>query len=143
MSTTRRSARETAFQFLYGMLPLPAAGGNTKECIFSHAEFASFCQSFEKNDDTFAWELVDGTGKKLPAIDLEIHSHSTNWRIERMPLVDLTALRLATFEIVFHPDIPKTVAINEAIELAKKYGAEDSPAFVNGLLDKLEKKLIE
>jgi len=143
MSNSRRASRETAFQFLYGLLPLPAPGGKTSDCPFSRAEFSLSFSSFEKVEDDFAWELVEGTGKNLPLIDQEIHANSTNWRIERMPLVDLTVLRMGAFEILFHPDIPKTVAINEAVDLAKKYGAEDSHAFVNGLLDKLEKKSVK
>jgi N utilization substance protein B len=64
---------------------------------------------------------------------------STNWRLDRMSRVDLTILRLAAQEILFRADIPKSVSINEAVELAKRFGAEDSPAFVNGLLDKIAK----
>ena len=141
--STRRGARETAFQFLYGAMPVASAGGSTPEQIVSRENFDAFCRNFERECDDFAWVLVSGVGKNLPLLDREIHSHSTNWRIERMPFVDLTVLRLAAFEIIFLEEIPKTVAINEAIEMAKKFGAEDSPAFMNGLLDKLEKSPVK
>lgn len=141
--STRRGARETAFQFLYGALPIATAGGATPEQTVARESFDAFCRNFEREWDDFGWTIVSGVGKNLPTLDKEIHSHSTNWRIERMPFVDLTVLRLAAYEILFLDEIPKTVAINEAIELAKKFGAEDSPAFVNGLLDKLEKSPVK
>jgi N utilization substance protein B len=72
-------------------------------------------------------------------LDSAIESHSKNWRLERMPRVDLSILRLAAFEILHRTDIPKTVAINEAVELAKRFGTENSGAFINGILDKFEK----
>lgn len=132
---TRRQARELAFQFLYGHLPL--AGG--KAVNFSHSDYENFCKNFAATPDEFAWELIEGTGKNVPELDRETTKLSTNWRLERMPRVDLTIIRLSSFEIRFRSDIPKVVSINEAIELAKRFGAEDSAAFVNGLLDKISK----
>ncbi|MBI3544480.1 MAG: transcription antitermination factor NusB [Deltaproteobacteria bacterium] len=137
MSLNRRQARELAFQFLYGHLAIAAPAPKAAE--LRHTDFELFAENFESKSDEFAWELAEGTGKNLPALDAQIGKLSTNWRIERMPRVDLTVLRLAAFEILFRPDIPKTVSINEAIELAKRFGAEDSAAFVNGLLDKIAK----
>lgn len=133
----RRQARELAFQFLYGCLgpDRPASGAEH----FAHGDFVSFCANFGQKPDDFAWELAQGTGKNLPRIDESIGKISAHWRIERMPRVDLTILRMACHEILDRADIPKTVSINEAIELAKRFGAEDTPAFVNGILDKLEK----
>lgn len=135
---TRREARDTAFQFVYSSMPKPTTA-DTKEFAIDRGDFEHFCNNFGYQATDFAWELCHGTGKNLPTIDKKIGALSTNWRIERMPLVDLSILRLATFEILFRTDVPKTVAINEAIELAKRYGAEDSPAFINGILDQLEK----
>lgn len=130
---TRRQSRETAFQFLYGYLP------STSEAplLFSQIEFEKFCVNFNLPHDEFSWELAFGTGKEIQALDLKITSLSTNWRLERMPRVDRTILRLSAYEILFRTDIPKTVAINEAVELAKRFGEIDSPGFVNGILDKL------
>jgi N utilization substance protein B len=137
---TRRQARELAFQFLYAQLPeAVAAPGAAAARDLAHSDFEHFCGNFGANQDEFAWELISGTGQALPELDRAISGLSTNWRIERMPRVDLTVLRLAAFEILRRPDIPKTVSINEAIELAKRFGAEDSASFVNGLLDKISK----
>ena len=131
---SRKQAREVAFQYLYGHL-----SEKSEATDFNQVEFERFCANFEQGNDDFAWDLVEGTGKNVPTIDQAIAGVSTNWRIERMPRVDLTILRLAGFEIRFRPDIPKTVSINEAVELAKRFGAEESAAFVNGILDKLDK----
>lgn len=133
-SNSRRQAREVAFQYLYGHLPEKSV-----ETSFSRPDFEAFCSNFTVTIDEFAWEIVSGTGKNVPTIDEAISRLSTNWRLERMPRVDLTILRLAAFEIIHRGDIPKTVAINEAVELAKRFGAEDSASFVNGILDKLDK----
>jgi len=85
----------------------------------------------------FANELVQGVMANLAAIDAVIAEKSKHWSMSRMARVDLNILRLAVFELLFRPDIPKNVTLNEAIEVAKKYGAEDSPAFVNGILDEV------
>ena len=138
-SLPRRQAREIAFQFLYGSLPAPQKESGVSPALFSHTEFELFCINFVHKMDEFAWELIEGTGKNLPSLDETIAKVSAHWRIERMPRVDLTIARLGGFEILFRPDIPKTVAINEAVELAKRYGAEDSAAFINGILDKFTK----
>lgn len=148
MSLSRREAREMAFQFLFGHLPEGVASQlpspvRDKAIEFKHTEYELFWRNFSSHQqsepDEFAWELAEGTGKKLPELDATIGKLSTNWRIERMPRVDLIIIRLAAFEILHRSDIPKTVSINEAVELAKKFGSEDSAAFVNGLLDKLVK----
>ena len=74
--------------------------------------------------------------RELPAIDEEINEKTEGWKTTRMGKVELTVLRLAVYEIRFDPEVPTGVAINEAVELAKKYGAENAPAFVNGILAK-------
>lgn len=75
--------------------------------------------------------------EKLPAIDEKLDEVSSGWKISRMGKVDLTILRLAVYEMLYDEDIPEKVAINEAVELCKKFGGDDSPAFVNGVLGKL------
>ena len=78
-----------------------------------------------------------GVTDNRTAIDEAIISRSRNWALSRMPRVDLNILRIAAYELLFRPDIPKKVSINEAIEIAKKFGDKESPAIVNGILDDL------
>jgi len=85
----------------------------------------------------FAEELVRGVGEHRARIDRVISEKSKNWSLERMSKVDLCILRMAIFELLFRADIPKNVTINEAIEVAKKFGTKDSPAFINGILDEV------
>ncbi|MGE0639161.1 MAG: transcription antitermination factor NusB [Thermoanaerobaculia bacterium] len=88
-------------------------------------------------DEAFAYarRIVEGVHRDLEAIDGKIRSQADNWRLERMPSVDRNILRLAVYELVHEPDIPKLVVLDEAVELAKRYGSEQSSRFVNGLLD--------
>jgi len=71
-------------------------------------------------------------------IDEAIKARSKNWSLTRMPRVDLNVMRLAAYELMYRPDIPKKVSINEAIEIARRFGDKESPAFVNGILDEIE-----
>jgi N utilization substance protein B len=91
----------------------------------------------DADGQAFANELVLGIGREIEKVDAAIKSASEHWRIERMPRVDRNVLRMATYEILFIPEIPRRVTINEAIELAKRYGDAGSPAFVNGVLDRI------
>ena len=77
--------------------------------------------------------------EKLPEIDSKIEELCVGWKKERIGKVELTIIRLAVYEALFDDDVPTNVAINEAVELAKKYGGDDSPSFVNGILGKLVK----
>lgn len=86
-----------------------------------------------------AKELVQGTVAHLGEIDDLIRQQAENWRLERMPPVDRNVLRLAVFELLYAADVPKLVVVDEAVELAKRFGAEQSSRFVNGLLDGLLK----
>ena len=130
--STRRQAREIAFQFVYSRAAEGAGQGRD--------DFNAFCRSFDYEADDFAWDIASGTLTSLSELDEAINAVSKNWRVERMPKVDLAILRLGTYEIRHRDDVPKSVAINEAIELAKKFGAEGSPGFVNGILDKMERQ---
>lgn len=85
----------------------------------------------------FAELLVYGVSENLERIDREIKSYSTNWALDRMARVDLAILRLAAFELIYCPDVPLNVVINEAIELGKRFGTEETAAFINGVLDHL------
>ena len=73
----------------------------------------------------------------IPELDTMVNEHSVGWQTERMGKVDLTIIRLAVYEMKYDDDIPVSVAINEAVELAKRYGSENSPAFINGVLAKM------
>jgi N utilization substance protein B len=100
---------------------------------------ASFWEYFEDNEEgrEFADQLVRGTVEHLEAIDDGIQEVSTHWKISRMACVDRNILRMAAFEIFHVAEVPKRVTLNEAIEIARRYGADDSWAFINGILDKL------
>lgn len=87
----------------------------------------------------FAEELILGVAENLEKIDQVIEEHSTNWALDRMARVDLSLLRLAVFELLFRPETPTNVVINEAIEIGKRFGTKDTPAFINGILDKISR----
>lgn len=126
----RREGRELALQALYSMDLNPL-------------EMRTTLQLFRENVKTkgnvraFAEDLVAGVITHRQEIDRLIEEKSKNWAISRMGKVDLNILRLAAFELNYRNDIPKNVTINEAIEVAKKFGTEESPSFVNGILDEL------
>ncbi|MBC6415098.1 MAG: transcription antitermination factor NusB [Bdellovibrionales bacterium] len=88
-------------------------------------------------DDIFVKNRVKEIQKQKPTLDEWIEKKSKNWKKERMSLVDLNIMRLAIFEILFCEDVPDKVALNEAIELAKTFGDQDSPRFINGILDQV------
>ena len=85
----------------------------------------------------FCQRLVEGVRKSQDQIDPFIEENSENWTLKRMAAVDRNILRLATFELLHCPEIPFKATLNEAIELAKKFGSDDSSAFINGILDKI------
>ena len=87
----------------------------------------------------FAARLVFGIKEHMPTIDEKISQYATNWQLKRMAIIDRNILRLGVFELFYAPDIPPKVTINEAVELAKKYGDLESSKFVNGILDKIHK----
>lgn len=103
------------------------------------AEYAKRRKRVE-NAFQYAQALVRGTLEHRQQIDDMIRGQADNWRLERMPAVDRNILRLAVYEMLFETDIPKLVVVDEAIELAKKFGSEQSGRFVNGLLDGLLKQ---
>lgn len=85
----------------------------------------------------YACSLIMGVADKLQEIDADIIKTAENWTLERMPIVDRNIIRVAVYEVAYAPDIPTGVAINEAVEMAKLYGAADSPKFVNGILGRI------
>ncbi len=127
----RREGRELALQMLYAQDTLR---GDLRDTL------RGFREGVETGERTreFAEALVQGVQEHREVIDQAIVVRSKNWSLSRMPRVDLNIMRMAAYELMFRRDIPKKVSINEAIEIAKKFGDKDSPAFVNGILDELE-----
>jgi transcription antitermination protein NusB len=125
----RRKAREYALQLLFQL--------DIRKEKPSAALFKRFWAEEEPDGEirTFAEETVKGTIKHLAAINTHILACAKNWSLDRMSAVDRNVLRLAVYEILYSMDIPPSVSMNEAIELAKKFGTDESAAFVNGILD--------
>jgi N utilization substance protein B len=100
---------------------------------------AEFVRNREElvEDDPYLSRLVVGVWRRVDELNELIRRHSTNWRLERMAVVDKNILRIGSYELTSEMEVPHKVIINEAIEIAKKYGSEDSPAFVNGVLDRI------
>jgi N utilization substance protein B len=98
-------------------------------------------EAAEPEAEAFASELVAGVVRELPAIDRRIASYAREWRLERLANVDRNILRLAVYELVYRPDVPASVVINEAVELAKVYGGDESGRFVNGVLGQMARDL--
>jgi N utilization substance protein B len=135
---TRRSrAREVALQLLFQRdantsVARPAIEQFVKDRL-SNPDAEAFCLS-----------LYDGVVTSLPLIDAQITAASENWKLQRMAASDRNVLRLGTYEIAHAPQrTPGPVALDEAIELARRYGSKDSPAFVNGVLDKIFHVLLD
>jgi transcription antitermination protein NusB len=126
----RREARELALQLLYALDMNPV---DVEEGLRLSRESSRSAQGVR----IFAEELVAGVMANRVELDSKIAEKSKNWAISRMARVDLNILRLALFELKFRSDIPRNVTINEAIEVAKKFGSEESPAFINGMLDEM------
>lgn len=128
--STRRKGRELAVQALY---QIEITGDSSVGAV----DF--FLRHFEGNAKTkeFARRLVSGVVSQQGAIDRLIDRCTENWKLGRLAKVDLIILRMATYEIAFCPDIPSTVSLDEAIEIAKRFGNADSANFINGVLDQV------
>ena len=126
----RRRARELALQALYQIEMTGDTSAATIELVWSHFEVNLKAREFARR-------LVAGVLLHRKEIDQLIETHAAHWKVSRMPKVDLNILRLATFELLFCPDIPHNVSIDEAIEVSKRFGSADSALFVNGVLDQL------
>jgi len=122
----RRTAREKALQTLFSI----DIGKIRPQEAYEH-------MAGEGETDDFFKDLVFGTCERLPEIDRLIEEHLEHWKLERLPAVERNLLRMAVYEIVYREDIPAGVAVNEAVEVAKKYGDEKSGRFVNGVLAKI------
>ncbi|MDP8255377.1 MAG: transcription antitermination factor NusB [Candidatus Alcyoniella australis] len=129
----RHRARECALQLLY---QLDYNNSDSEEQI----ELFWRSHSVPTELMTFASSVVRGVVQRRSELDLLIAGTSENWTLERMSTVDRNILRLAVFELLHVPDVPRNVTLNEAVELGKKFGTEDSGAFVNGILDRIAKE---
>lgn len=135
----RRRARECALQMLYQIDASDASAEDAIRLFWSslgEGMDPSITEGVQASRD-FANMLVRGWAARRDEIDEVIKRGSQNWRLERMSRVDRNVLRLGAFEILALGDVPRKVTLNESIELAKKFGAEGSASFVNGVLDRI------
>lgn len=130
----RTLARECALKVLYQLEITKSDPSAALSDFWNENEI-----DIDESIKIFADSLVTGTRGNLAKIDEIISKYADNWQISRMAVVDRNIIRLATYEMLFIEDIPPKVSINEAIELAKKYGDSESNKFVNGVLDKIKK----
>lgn len=133
----RRRSRELALQFLFQ--------NEFDRKTSATAAVRSFAEHFDVEKDVvdYAGLIVEGITERSEEIDREIQTNSSHWKIGRMSLVDVNVMRIAVFEMkLMNPSVPPNVAINEAVEIAKKYGTTDSGSFVNGILDNIAKQLV-
>jgi N utilization substance protein B len=153
----RRKARELVLQFLYqtdmnppeGRRERPTGEAGSRPAVVGarpdyngsavEAEIASFWENFKTEEEgkSFFRQLVLGVMMHRNDIDTLIDKASENWRLSRMATVDRNILRLSVYELLYLEDIPPRVTINEAVEIAKRFGSEESPSFINGVLDKI------
>ncbi len=128
----RRASREAAMKLLY-QLEIQKSDRNEQ------IETALEEDNLTDNDKKYIRDVVDGVYKNTPLIDSIIEKHALGWKINRLSKIDLSILRIGIYETIYRDDIPFSVSVNEAVELAKKYSNEDAGAFVNGLLAKVSK----
>lgn len=130
----RRKGREIALQVLYQK--------EVTKCSLEEAinNYKNHFNIENKKALEFGEELIRGIAEKIDFIDNLIKKYIPSWPFERLNLTDKIILRIAIYELFFRPEIPEIVSINEAIELAKLYGTDDSPGFINGVLDSIYKK---
>ncbi|MFH1398173.1 MAG: transcription antitermination factor NusB [Candidatus Omnitrophota bacterium] len=131
----RTLAREYALQVLY---KLDITKDKDLEVVLANFWLMGVEEEVEDSVKVFAAELVKGVICNLAEIDRDISQYATNWKLERMAVVDRNILRLSAYELLFRQEIPPKVSINEAVELAKKYSEPKSAKFVNGVLDKIK-----
>lgn len=132
----RTRGRELALQLLYQM-------DLRGEDLLPEARQFLAAEEGDRETRAFAERLVDGTREHRAEIDAVIRGVAQNWEIGRMAVIDRNVLRLATYELLHCRDVPPKVAINEAIELGKRYSTANSGAFINGILDKIKSRHVK
>jgi transcription antitermination protein NusB len=132
----RRGARELALKFLY------QSEFNAED---HEAQMEEFCERADVDREVigFMIELVDKVFTHTEEVDIQLNKFSDHWALERMSMVDRNILRLGISELLFEASTPPKVVINEAVEIAKKFGSDDSPDFINGILDKVFKDTLK
>lgn len=146
MKGTRRTGRELALKIVYSLLDQDTEIDEILQDFWQNFRFQEdilgeplddFSGPIPAEVKRFTEDLVRGVVDHLEEIDQTVNDMSTNWALERMARVDLALLRMATCELMYRPDIPSSVVINEAIEIGKRYGTKDTPSFINGILDRI------
>jgi len=145
---TRRKGRELALKIIYSMYDQNAPIAEVLQEFWKNFKFQDDIlgepvedvgENIPDDEKRFAEDLIQGVDQHLEELDGIIADYSTNWTLDRMARVDLSLLRLAAFELVYRPEVPTSVVINEAIEIGKRYGTVETPSFVNGVLDKISR----
>lgn len=142
---SRRKSRELALQGLYALeFGSPHINSVVRELrrlaaepVSEDEDLATLVKGADEGTLDFAEKLVRGVAAHKDEIDVLLGECSTNWKVARMAMVDRNILRMATYELKWLADIPPKVTLNEAIEIAKRYGTADSGAFINGILDRV------
>ena len=129
---SRRELREQIFKMLFRVEFYEEEGLKEQLSTFLEEQ-----ESMKEADESYIRDKYLAIKDKIPEIDARVNANSKGWKTHRMGKVDLAVIRLGAYEILFDEDVPTSVAINEAVELAKKFGSDESPAFVNGVLAKL------
>ncbi len=131
----RRRAREYALQLLFQL--------ELANSEFTEDTWSAFWEGIDEESDVkeFSLDIVRSTMSHISEIDAIIKKAAEHWSLERMAIIDKNILRAATCEMLYRQDIPSSVAINEAIEIAKKFSTEESASFINGILDKISHNL--
>lgn len=129
----RRASREMAMKLLYQLEIQKEDRDAQKKLFFEENELSG-------KDKAYVSDVIDGVYKHFEPISNMIETYSKGWKIGRISKIDLSIMRLSIYEICFRDDIPYSVSVNEAVELAKKYSSEDAGSFVNGILSKIPDK---
>ncbi len=132
----RHEARELALKALFAF----DIGKSDPDCMLEHLSAEEGPRDAVLK---YSKQLIEGVANNKATIDSLIDSNAIEWKLNRMAAVDRNIMRVALYEILFAPDVPQAVAVNEAIEIAKVYGANDSPRFINGILGNIIKNTDE
>ena len=132
---SRRKSREFALQALYQW---DIARQDIQRIIAQSREHFSL----EKGEDEFSERIIRGVVEHLQELDQLIEAYSENWRLERISLIDRNILRMAVYELLYCEEIPPKVTLNEAVDLGKQFGTEDSGSFINGILDRIQNEVV-
>lgn len=139
----RRLGREFAMQFLFQFDLYDEFDDAKLEHFWSQLEESGLYHNNRllRKSKEFAEKLIKGSIEKKAEIDSSIEKFAKKWKIDRMAIVDRNIMRIATYEMLFCPEIPPVVSINEAVEIAKSFGGEESGAFINGILNGIKDSL--